>query len=296
MIKHWIDAMRLRTLPLAVSGIICGSAVAKWEGTFNGHILVWALITAILLQILSNFANDYGDFLKGTDNAKRLGDARALQKGAITPSQMKIALYITSLLCLLSGWNLLHIAFEPGLYFWLFFTVGILAIAAAIKYTVGKSAYGYKALGDVFVFIFFGLVAVCGTSWLHAQNFQKLSVYPAITIGLYSVAVLHINNTRDMHNDQESGKKTIAILMGLTGSRIFLATILFLGFVSTLIYTLMIFNKWYQPIWVFSITPILYVCIAVLKLKPSEQYNQLLKIMSLSTLFHSLLFTAAHWM
>lgn len=294
-IKPWLHAMRLRTLPLAISGILCGSAVAKWESFFEWPIFIWSLITAILLQILSNFANDYGDFVKGTDNHKRLGTMRALQSGIISKGQMILALVITTALCLCSGIYLLRLAFEPGTMFLTFLIIGILAITAALKYTIGKSAYGYRGFGDVFVFIFFGFVAVSGTAWLHTHSFVWLSLLPSITIGLYAAAVLHINNVRDMENDLASGKYTLAIKLGLKGSRIYLCSILFLGFIASIVYTFLVFYEWYQPLWIFSITPILYVSIAVCKLEPSPSYNGLLKVMSLSTLMHAFLFSIVHW-
>ena len=186
-------------------------------------------------------------------------------------------------------------AFKPGPIFLLFFAAGIAAILAAFKYTMGKKAYGYKGLGDVFVFIFFGLVSVCGSAWLHTGNFVLISILPAITIGCYSAAVLHINNIRDMQNDEASKKYTLAIKLGLKGSRIYLCGILLIGFIASLIYTFMVFFNWYQPAWVFSVTPILYVVVSVCKLPPGPEFNGLLKVMSLSTLVHAVLFSVVHW-
>ncbi|MBI3234262.1 MAG: 1,4-dihydroxy-2-naphthoate octaprenyltransferase [Bacteroidetes bacterium] len=295
MANPWIQAMRLRTLPLAISGILCGAAVAKYDQFYSFTILFWSLLTAILLQILSNFANDYGDYMKGVDNDQRLGDKRAMQSGLISPIEMKVALVITSILCLLCGIKLLTVAFRPSITFFVFLLIGLLAIAAALKYTIGKTAYGYKGLGDVFVFIFFGIVAVTGSTWLHTQQFEWLSLLPATTIGLYSAAVLHINNTRDMENDKAGGKYTLAIALGLKGSRIYLCTILTIGFFASVAYTFLVFTQWYQPLWVFSVTPILYVAVSVCKLPPSPAYNGLLKMMSLSTLAYAVLFSLVHW-
>ncbi|MFN3446695.1 MAG: 1,4-dihydroxy-2-naphthoate octaprenyltransferase, partial [Bacteroidia bacterium] len=169
-LKTWISAMRLRTLPLAVSGILMGSALSDLSGVESHKLItILALLTAIFLQILSNLANDYGDFTKGTDNEKRVGNMRALQSGNITPKAMLRMIVVFVVLSLISGISLLYVAANGNINysFLLFFMLGIAAIAAAIKYTVGKSAYGYSGLGDVFVFVFFGLVAVLGVYILH---------------------------------------------------------------------------------------------------------------------------------
>ena len=210
-----VKAARLRTLPLSVSGIITGSAVALREKpeAFRWDIFLLALLTTVLFQILSNFANDYGDGVKGTDNEHRIGPARALQSGAITRQQMKRVVLITAALSILSAIALIIAAFgsENLLYTLVFFVLGLLCVAAAIKYTVGRSAYGYRGLGDVFVFVFFGLVSVVGSQFLYTQQIDKAVWLPAIAIGLLSVAVLNLNNMRDYENDRRSGKHTLVV-------------------------------------------------------------------------------------
>lgn len=223
--KHWIQAARLRTLPLSVSGIIVGSMYALAHPTeailtptevFNWSILGFALLTTLGLQVLSNFANDYGDGVKGTDNEDRVGPKRAIQSGVITAPAMKRAIIITSILTLLSAITLIYIAFgDTNFVYSLFYLVlGVFAIASAIKYTVGTSAYGYRGYGDVFVFIFFGLVSTLGVNFLYSKQLDFDLFLPAIGIGLLSVAVLNLNNMRDEASDRKSGKNTIVVQMG----------------------------------------------------------------------------------
>src|SRR6476620_7243786 len=170
--KHWIEAARLRTLPLSVSGIILGSFYAMSESVFNWKIVISALSTTLLLQILSNFANDYGDGMRGTDNEDRIGPKRAIQSGVISPAAMKRAIIITALLTLLSAICLIYFSFKDDHigYSIFFFILGLLAIASAIRYTIGNTAYGYRGYGDMFVFVFFGLVSTLGVNFLHSKQ------------------------------------------------------------------------------------------------------------------------------
>ena len=179
--KHWIEAARLRTLPLSVSGILVGSLYALANPTrevltptqvFNWKIFGFAMLTTLGLQILSNFANDNGDGIKGTDNEDRIGPKRAIQSGVITPQAMKRALIITSALTLLSAILLIYVSFkDTNIGYSIFFLVlGILAIISAIRYTVGNTAYGYRGFGDIFVFVFFGLVSTLGVNFLYSKQ------------------------------------------------------------------------------------------------------------------------------
>ena len=221
--KHWIQAARLRTLPLSVSGIIVGSFYAMSQALFNWSIVILALLTTLGFQILSNFANDYGDGIKGTDNEDRVGPKRAIQSGVITPKQMKNALIITSLLTLLSAMALIYVAFKGHnlLFSFIYFLLGILAIASAIRYTVGNSAYGYRGFGDLFVFIFFGLVSTLGIYFMFAKEMDWLLLLPATSIGLLSVAVLNLNNMRDEESDRKSNKNTIVVKMGASNAKVY---------------------------------------------------------------------------
>jgi 1,4-dihydroxy-2-naphthoate polyprenyltransferase len=230
--KHWIQAARLRTLPLSVSGIILGSFYALAYPTdsvltpteiFNWKIFVLALITTLGLQVLSNFANDYGDGIKGTDNEDRIGPKRALQSGVITPKQMKKAIIITSIATLLAAILLIYIAFgnKNFIYSVLFLLLGVFAISSAIRYTVGNSAYGYKGYGDLFVFIFFGLVSTIGVNFLYSKQLDWILFLPAIAIGFLSVGVLNLNNMRDELSDRKANKNTIVVKIGVEKAKIY---------------------------------------------------------------------------
>jgi 1,4-dihydroxy-2-naphthoate octaprenyltransferase len=223
--KHWIEAARLRTLPLSVSGIIVGSFYALANGTkavvtptqvFSWPIFGLLLLTTVLLQVLSNFANDYGDGVKGTDNEDRMGPARAIQSGVISPKQMKLAILLTAVATFISSILLIYNAFYFKYFYYsiAFLALGIMAIASAIRYTVGKGAYGYKGYGDVFVFIFFGIVSTFGSYFMFAKEFNVLLLLPSTAIGLLSVGVLNLNNMRDEVSDRKAAKNTIVVKMG----------------------------------------------------------------------------------
>lgn len=215
--KHWIQAARIRTLPLSVSGILLGCFYAMSQGLFNWKIVLFALSTTLGLQVLSNFANDYGDGVKGTDNDDRIGPKRAIQSGNISPAAMRYAIFITAFLTLVSAMFLIYCSFKGEflIYSLFFFVLGIIAIASAIYYTIGKNAYGYRGLGDLFVFIFFGLVSTLGVYFMFSKpTMDWLLVLPATAIGLLSVGVLNLNNMRDEESDRKSNKNTIVVKNG----------------------------------------------------------------------------------
>jgi 1,4-dihydroxy-2-naphthoate polyprenyltransferase len=214
--KHWIQAARVRTLPLSVSGILLGCFYAMSQGIFNWKIVLFALTTTLGLQVLSNFANDYGDGVKGTDNEDRIGPKRAIQSGNISPSAMRYAIFITAFLTLVSAMLLIYCSFKGKylIYSLVFFVLGIIAIASAIYYTVGKNAYGYRGLGDIFVFVFFGLVSTLGIYFMFSKQLDWLLFLPATAIGLLSVGVLNLNNMRDEESDRKSNKNTIVVKNG----------------------------------------------------------------------------------
>lgn len=215
-VKAWISAARLRTLPLSVSGILVGSGYALFHNQFDGLIFSLAIITTLLFQILSNFANDYGDGVKGTDNENRVGPARAFQSGTINRHNFKTGIIITAVLSFISAVALIVLAFglkNAGLSV-LFLGLGIIAIWAAIKYTVGDSPYGYIGLGDLFVFLFFGLVSVCGSYALYAQTLDPNLFLAGTSIGLLSTAVLNLNNMRDYFSDKAVNKQTLVVQIG----------------------------------------------------------------------------------
>ena len=220
-LKPWISAMRLRTLPLSVSGVVIGTCLAYYNGAFNWGVFILAIMVTIALQILSNLANDYGDGVKGTDNNERLGPKRAIQSGAISPQDMIEAIKMNILIIIFLVLALLFFAFgfTNFLYVLLFVGLGGLSVFAAITYTMGDSPYGYKALGDVFVFIFFGLLSVIGTYFLNVKQLDHLVLLPAISLGMLSMAVLNLNNMRDIDSDEKSGKITVAVKLGLNKAK-----------------------------------------------------------------------------
>ena len=226
---HWIQAARLRTLPLSMSGIIMGSFIAKWRISTEGGVWDWrifalAILVTLLYQVLSNFANDYGDGIKGTDK-NRLGEAeqRAVASGKITEIQMRNAVIFLSILSFAATVALLYVAFYPDFIkeFWIFIGLGIACILASIGYTIGKKPYGYLGLGDIFVFVFFGLVSVCGSYFLFTKSFSWDVLFPATAVGMLSMAVLNLNNMRDIVNDELSGKKTLALRLGFKNAMIY---------------------------------------------------------------------------
>ncbi len=241
-------AARLRTLPLSLSGIIVGSSIAYTEEAFDGVIFGLALLTTILFQIVSNFANDLGDAQKGTDK-ERIGEARMVQSGKITEKEMQIGILIVGVLSLISSSVLLTYAFLPDFKteFFIFIGLALASIAAALLYTLGSKPYGYYAFGDLFVFVFFGLLGVLGSEFLYTKTFDAMSLLPASAIGFFSVAVLNLNNMRDFDNDLKNGKKTVAVLLGKKKAKYYELVLLTLPFLLTLIYVLLKFPNRYAP-------------------------------------------------
>ncbi|ENM5740105.1 1,4-dihydroxy-2-naphthoate polyprenyltransferase [Vibrio mimicus] len=213
-VQIWLDAARPKTLPLALISILTGSALAFSAGHFHWLVAVLALLTATLLQILSNLANDYGDAVKGTDNESRLGPMRAIQSGAVSLKDMRLAMGINVLLTIITGLILVFYALDNLQNILVFIALGVLAILAAIAYTVGNKPYGYFGLGDLSVFLFFGLLGVSGSFFLHTGYIEWNLFLPSLGCGLLAVAVLNVNNMRDIENDAICGKRTVAVRLG----------------------------------------------------------------------------------
>ena len=249
----WFSTARPKTLPLALASIIIGSALAYWAGKFDLIATLLAFITTILLQVLSNFANDYGDHVKGSDTAERIGPLRAIQHGAITGEQLKMAVIILSVLSFISGAALSFYAYEGIEDLLVFLGLGVISIVAAITYTVGKKAYGYLGLGDLFVLIFFGFVAVIGVFYLQAHSLPAMIFIPAFGCGLLSVAVLNINNLRDINQDRKAGKNTLIVRIGSKNGRIYHAILLALAVVSYLIFAILNFEHWYNYLFLLAV-------------------------------------------
>lgn len=289
--KAWLQAARLRTLPLSVSGILVGCFYAFSQGLVNYAILSFALLTTLGLQVLSNFANDYGDGVKGTDNENRIGPQRAIQSGAITVSAMKKGIIITAALTLVAAITLIYISFgkDNFAYSLFFFFLGLAAIGAAIKYTVGNSAYGYRGLGDLFVFVFFGLVSVLGCYFLFSKQLTPLIVLPSVTIGLLSVAVLNLNNMRDQVSDAMSGKNTMVVKIGPEKAKIYHYSIIITALVLTLLFAVLSNFKPVQYLFLIAYIPLLLHIKTVVKNTVPRDLDPELKKVALSTFLLSVL-------
>lgn len=290
MIQSWLHAFRLRTLPLALSCIGMGSFLAAADGFFKWSIFSLAALTTIFLQVLSNLANDYGDAVSGIDSDERKGPKRAVQSGAISKQQMKVAIIVFVMLSLVSGVTLLLISFGlnwAALLF--FFGLGLLSIVAAIAYTVGRKPYGYVGLGDISVLIFFGLVGVMGSYYLFAQNLKVEILLPALSCGLFSIGVLNINNIRDIESDQKAGKFSIPVRIGKKNAARYHVVLTFLGIVCAVVFVMLNFKNAWQLLFL-AVTPLFTSIALAVTNKPSEQLDPYLKRMAISTLLFVLLF------
>ncbi len=288
--KIWLQAARLRSLPLSLSGIIVGNGLSYGSDPFSLMILFLSLATTIAFQILSNFANDYGDGVKGTDNESRIGPARVLQQGLLTREELKRGIQICAVVSLLLAFALIYVAFGTSdlLFSLIFILLGIASVVAAIKYTVGTNAYGYRALGDLFVFLFFGGVSVLGSYFLQAQEFQINLILPATALGLLSVGVLNLNNMRDIHTDKEVNKITMAVLLGASLSKAYHAFLL-IGAVLTCVFYVKMDTR---PVYLFMIAvlPMMIHLRRVLGYTDPKEFDPELKRLALCTFLFSILF------
>ena len=288
--KVWLSAARLRTLPLSLSGIITGTALANLGGMGNGVIFTLCLLITIGFQITSNFANDYGDGVKGTDSDDRIGPKRALQSGELSTLELKWGIGITAAISIVLTLILLIYVFgtQQLPYFALFFILGVLSIWAAVKYTVGRSAYGYKGLGDVFVFLFFGLLAVLGTKFLYAQSIVGIDFLPAIAIGLLCVGVLNLNNLRDIQSDTNHGKNTLVVKLGFSNGKTYHLMLLITSFLCFLAFYILEFKLGWTLL-VLSPFIIIFVHLEqVMRTQEPVKLDPELKKLALSTFLLSL--------
>lgn len=291
-IKHWAEAFRLRTLPLSLSGVIMGSMLAASNNAFSAGIFLMAVLTTLFLQILSNLANDFGDSELGTDNAKRVGPVRTLQGGLVTRSEMKIMIAVFIVLSLFSGISLLFLAFEKihtkGLIIMLL--IGIISILSAVFYTIGKKPYGYLGLGDMFVFIFFGLVSVQGTYFLFTGSYDISTLIPAISVGLLSAGVLNLNNMRDHINDKASGKHTLVVRIGLLKAKIYHYFLIGTALLSSFLYLIITQNILVGLAFIIPVIPLIYNIIKVYGIHDPREFDPELKKLALSTLLFTVSF------
>ena len=297
----WIKAARLRTLPLSMSGIIMGSFIARWRilengGTWDWKIFAMAILVTLLYQILSNFANDYGDGIKGTDKLRgNEAEQRAVASGKISANQMRNAVILFAILSLIATVALLYLAFYPDFMkeFWTFVGLGIACILAAIGYTVGKKPYGYLGLGDIFVFVFFGLVSVCGSYFLFTKTFDWDILIPATAVGMLSTAVLNLNNMRDIESDELSGKKTLALRLGFKYAMVYEIVLLMLPLI--LILTFLGVNgfikdgKYYPFIVMILLFPMMALRRKIMAVKEPSELDPFLKQVGILTLMMAVL-------
>ena len=297
----WIQAARLRTLPLSISGIIMGSFIARWRMTENGDVWDWkilalALLVTLCYQVLSNFANDYGDGVKGTDQLRNQNaEARAVASGKITAKQMKMAVLIMSVISLIATVALLYVAFFPKFIkeFWTFIGLGVACILAAIGYTMGKKPYGYMGLGDIMVFLFFGLVSVGGSYFLFTKTWSWDILLPAAAVGLMSAAVLNLNNMRDIESDELSGKKTLALRLGFKNAMLYQMVLLQVPLILILAFLGMneFFQngKYYAFIVMILMFPMTGLRRRILNVKEPKELDPFLKQVGMFTLMMAVL-------
>ncbi|WP_230407235.1 1,4-dihydroxy-2-naphthoate polyprenyltransferase [Pontibacter cellulosilyticus] len=292
LLKTWISAFRPRTLPLALSCIGMGGFMAAAYGSFNSTIVALCVLTTLFLQILSNLANDYGDTKHGADSEYREGPMRAVQAGHIKAEHMKTGMVVFSLLSLVSGLLLLWVAFgtEGVLLFILFLALGLASIWAAINYTAGDKPYGYAGLGDIFVFVFFGLVGVLGTYYLQAQELQTLVILPALICGFFSTAVLNVNNIRDIKSDTLAGKQSIPVRLGPQKARVYHLLLLSGGVLSAVLYVALNFYSYWQLLFILALPLVALNGINVWRKQTSKELDPYLKQMAMTTLLFVLLF------
>ena len=288
-LKPWIIAARLRTLPLAVSNILLGSFLAYNQGKFSIIILLLGLATAVFLQVLSNFANDYGDFINGADEKRISKYERVLQSGKISPKQMRWMLIILTLLTFVTGISLIIFAANAlgTAALLVFFGIGILCIIAAITYTIGKKPYGYIGMGDIAVFIFFGIVGVCGIYVLQTRQWDWHVLLPAASFGLLSMGVLNINNIRDLESDRISGKKTLVVRIGLEKAKIYHTWLILIAVILGIVSTLLDFHSAFQLLYLLTIP---FFIMNVYRVRSSDYSGKLddeLRNLSLTAFFFS---------
>lgn len=297
----WIQAARLRTLPLSISGIIMGSFIAKWRLNLEGKSWDWvtfalALLVTLLYQVLSNYANDYGDGIKGTDGQRSHGaENRAVASGRISAKQMRNAVIVMAVISFLATLVLLYRAFYPDYItaLWIFIGLGIACILAAIGYTVGKKPYGYLGLGDLMVFIFFGLISVCGSYFLFTKSFDWDVLLPATAIGMMSTAVLNLNNMRDIESDRIALKKTLAVTLGFHKAMIYGVILLMLPLILVLVFLgvngFMENGNYYAFIVMVLLLPLTGVRRKILAVKSPDELDPFLKQIGILTLMMAVL-------
>ena len=292
-LKMWWETARPKTLPLALASIFTGSALGYWANPqgFNGLVMALCLLTTILLQVLSNFANDYGDHQKGSDTEERIGPLRGIQKGAISEKELKWGLILMVVASFLSGSFLIGIAYENLSDLFAFAGLGILAIVAAITYTVGAKPYGYMGLGDISVLVFFGLLGVGGTYYLQTHGIDSLIILPAIGSGLLASAVLNINNLRDIEQDAKAGKNTLAVRLGAYKGRVYHCILLSVAALCYLAFAVATAISWTNYLFILAMPLLAKHAIFVYRSQQPSELRPMLAQMSMISLLINILFS-----
>ena len=292
-LKMWWETARPKTLPLALASIFTGSALGYWANPqgFNGLVMALCLLTTILLQVLSNFANDYGDHQKGSDTEERIGPLRGIQKGAISEKELKWGLILMVVASFLSGSFLIGIAYENLSDLFAFAGLGILAIVAAITYTVGAKPYGYMGLGDISVLVFFGLLGVGGTYYLQTHGIDSPIILPAIGSGLLASAVLNINNLRDIEQDAKAGKNTLAVRLGAYKGRVYHCILLSVAALCYLAFAVATAISWTNYLFVLAMPLLAKHAIFVYRSQQPSELRPMLAQMSMISLLINILFS-----
>ena len=294
--KPWISAFRLRTLPLSVSGIVIASCMAYYNGFFKISIFIFALLVTISLQVLSNLANDYGDGVKGTDNENRIGPERAIQSGEITPFEMFNAIKINILIIILFTFLLIYSAFSTlnFLYSFLYFVLAIVCIYSAVRYTIGTTAYGYRALGDIMVFIFFGIISVMATYFLFSRQLDHILIFPACILGLLSAGVLNLNNMRDIETDKVSNKITVAVKLGVKKAKVYHIVLIITAIVLSILFAVLYYRSFSNFIFMIVFIPLIKHIITINKIEDPKLFDPQLKVLAISTFVFALLLGIGH--
>lgn len=290
-LKIWFITARPKTLPLALASIVTGSALADYQHTFSWSVCILSFLTALFLQVLSNFANDYGDYLKGSDTAERIGPLRAIQHGQINGTQLKRALIIMICVCLVSGLTLIVTACRNWQDLLSFALLGILAIIASITYTVGRKPYGYIGLGDISVLIFFGWLGIGGTFYLQAHYINFPVLFAATAGGLLATAVLNINNLRDIEQDRQAGKNTLAVRLGSHTAKIYHCLLLGLAMFLYLVFAFIYLHHWNDYLFLLAFPFLIKHALDVLHVDDPLQLRPMLAQMAMLALITNLLFS-----
>lgn len=292
--KNWIKAFRLRTLPLGVMSIVMGSFFAYADNSFSWLVFGLTLLTTVLLQILSNIANDYGDSANGADNEFREGPDRQTQTKAISKESMKRAMFVLAIFSVASGISLLISAGISSTVFISFIVLGLICVAAAVKYTAGDNPYGYAGLGDFSVLVFFGWVGILGSYYLQTHSFDWAYVLPATTSGLFMVAVLNVNNIRDIYSDKIAGKFSIPVRLGREKAVLYHWALLGIGLCMSIIFVIMHYQANIQFLFLITVPFLIINARSVSKNKEAMKLDPYLKQMVLTTIVFVVTFGVGH--